>query len=164
MICDPSHICGRRDILQDVGQKAMDLDYDGLMIETHIDPDNAWSDAKQQITPEVFGKMITEMKLRHDYEDNMRLQNELDRLRETIDHIDDEILNLLSNRMNAVRDIGAYKKENNMTIYQNKRWNEIIEKAKAQALVSGLSEHFILNFIKSIHDESIDQQEKVFKA
>ena len=164
MICDPSHICGRRDILQDVGQKAMDLDYDGLMIETHIDPDNAWSDAKQQITPEVFGKMITEMKLRHDYEDNMRLQNDLDRLRETIDHIDDEILNLLSNRMNAVRDIGAYKKENNMTIYQNKRWNEIIEKAKAQALVSGLSEHFILKFIKSIHDESIDQQEKIFKG
>jgi len=163
MICDPSHICGRRDILQEVGQKAMDLDYDGLMIESHIDPDNAWSDAKQQITPEVFGQMITEMKLRHDYEDNRALQNDLDRLREVIDHIDDEIINLLSNRMNAAREIGQYKKEKNMTIYQNKRWNGIIDKAKTQANKSGLSEAFIIRYIKAVHDESIDQQEKIYK-
>jgi chorismate mutase len=142
----------------------MDLDYDGLMIESHIDPDNAWSDAKQQITPEVFGAMITEMKLRHDYEDNRALQSELERLREVIDHIDDEIINLLSNRMNAAREIGQYKKEKNMTILQNKRWNSIIEKAKVQAGKSGLSEKFIINFIKAVHDESIDQQEKVYKS
>jgi len=164
MICDPSHICGRRDILQEVGQKAMDLDYDGLMLECHIDPDNAWSDAKQQITPEVFGTMITEMKLRHDYEDNRVLQNDLDRLREVIDHIDDEIINLLSNRMNAAREIGEYKKGKNMTIYQNKRWNGIIDKAKIQANKSGLSEKFIVKYIKAVHDESIDQQEKIYKG
>ena len=163
MICDPSHICGRRDILQEVSQKAMDLDYDGLMIESHIDPDNAWSDANQQITPEVFGTMITDIKLRHDYEDNRALQSDLDRLREVIDHIDDEIINLLSNRMNAVREIGQYKKEKNMTILQNKRWNSIIEKAKVQAKKSGLSESFIVKYIKAVHDESINQQENVFK-
>ncbi|NNL90937.1 MAG: bifunctional 3-deoxy-7-phosphoheptulonate synthase/chorismate mutase type II [Saprospiraceae bacterium] len=163
MICDPSHICGRRDILQDVGQKAMDLDFDGLMIESHIDPDNAWSDAKQQITPEVFGKMITEMKLRHDFEDNPRLQSKLEQLRETIDHIDEEILNALSNRMTIVREIGQYKKDNNMTIYQDKRWNEIIEKSKEQASKSGLSDAFIIKYISSVHDESIDQQAKIMK-
>ncbi len=162
MICDPSHICGRRDILQAVGQKAMDLDYDGLMIESHIDPDKAWSDAKQQITPEVFGEMITDMKLRHDYEDNMRLQSKLDQLREVIDHIDEEILNLISNRMNAAREIGQYKKENNMTIYQPKRWNEIIEKSKVQAKELSISEKFLVSYIKAVHAESIDQQEKVF--
>jgi len=163
MLCDPSHICGRRDILQDVGQKAMDLGYDGLMIESHIDPDNAWSDAKQQITPEVFGAMITDMKLRHDYQDNMRLQSKLEQMREVIDHIDEEIINLLANRMSIARDIGAYKKENNMTIYQDKRWNKIIKHSKDQAKKSGLSEEFIINYINAVHNESIDQQGKVMK-
>jgi len=164
MICDPSHICGRRDILQDVGQKAMDLDFDGLMIESHIDPDNAWSDAKQQITPEVFGTMVTDMKLRHDHEDNPKLQSKLDQMREVIDHIDEEILNSLSNRMAIARDIGAYKKENNMTIYQDKRWNEIIDKSKAQAQKSGLSVEFILKYISAVHDESINQQDIIMKT
>jgi len=163
ILCDPSHICGRRDILKDVGQKAMDLDFDGLMIETHIDPDNALSDAQQQITPEVFGNMINEMKLRHDYEDNIKLQSKLEQLREVINHIDDEIINLLSNRMNVAREIGAYKKENDITIYQNNRWNEIIQKSKEQALKSDLSEDFIIQYIKAVHDESINQQEKIFK-
>lgn len=164
ILCDPSHICGRRDILQDVGQKAMDLDFDGLMLECHIDPDNAWSDAKQQITPEVFGAMITEMKLRHDFEDDSNFQSKLDQLREVINHIDDELINLLSNRMNVVREIGDYKKDNNITIYQSKRWNEIIDKSKVQAARSGLSEKFIIKFIKAIHDESIDQQERIFNS
>lgn len=163
MICDPSHICGRRDILQDVGQKAMDLDFDGLMIESHIDPDNAWSDAKQQITPEVFGSMVTEMRLRHDYQDNVKLQSKLDQLRDVINHIDEEIINLLSNRMNVAREIGEYKKDNDITIYQGKRWNEIIDKSKVQAQKSRLSEEFIIKYIKAVHDESIDQQERIFK-
>lgn len=164
ILCDPSHICGRRDILQDVGQKAMDLDYDGLMIESHIDPDSAWSDASQQITPEVFGAMITDMKLRHDYEDNFRLQSKLEQMREVIDHIDEEIINLLANRMSIARDIGSYKKENNMTIYQDKRWNEIIKKSRIQADKSGLSKEFIIKYISAVHDESIDQQDKVMKS
>lgn len=163
ILCDPSHICGRRDILQDVGQKAMDLDFDGLMIESHITPDKAWSDARQQITPEVFGTMITDMKLRHDYQDNERLQSRLEQLRELIDNIDDEILNLLSNRMAVARDIGTYKRDNNMTIYQDKRWNDIIQKSKDHASKSGLSEKFVLQYISAVHDESIDQQDKIMK-
>lgn len=161
IICDPSHICGRRDILKDVSQKAMDLDFDGLMIESHIDPDNAWSDASQQITPEIFGQMITELVLREDYEDVAPLQDNLAMMRQEIDHIDDELINLLSNRMKIARDIGKYKKENNMTILQQKRWNEIIEKSKLHATRSGLGQEFIQNFIQSVHDESINQQEKI---
>jgi len=164
LINDPSHICGRRDILQDVSQKAMDLDFDGLMIESHIDPDNAWSDAKQQITPEVLGKMITDMVLREDYENEPDLQSPIESFRQEINLIDDELINLLSNRMKVAREIGSYKKKNNMTILQQKRWNEIIEKSKKQAAKSGLSENFILNFIKAIHNESIDQQEKIYKS
>lgn len=163
LINDPSHICGRRDILQEVGQKAMDLDFDGLMIESHIDPDKAWSDAKQQVTPEVLGKMLTDMVLREDYEDIPQIQSELEYLRQEINHIDDELINLLSNRMGIAREIGIYKKKNNMTILQQKRWNKIIEKSKIQAAKSGLSEAFILKFIAAIHSESIDQQEQVFK-
>ncbi len=164
LINDPSHICGRRDILQDVGQKAMDLDFDGLMIESHIDPDNAWSDAKQQITPEVLGQMITDMILREDYENEPELQSPIESFRQEINLIDDELINLLSNRMTVARQIGAYKKKNNMTILQQKRWNDIIEKSKKQAAKSGLSEQFIMSFIKAIHNESIDQQEKVYKS
>lgn len=163
LICDPSHICGRRDILEEVAQKSMDLDFDGLMIETHIDPENAWSDARQQITPEVFTEMIDSIKFRQDYQDNIRIQSKLEQMRELIDNIDEEILNLLSNRMAVARDIGYYKKDNNMTIYQDKRWNLIIERAKELGRKSGLSEHFILQYIAAVHDESIDQQEGIMK-
>jgi len=163
LINDPSHICGRRDILQQVGQKAMDLNFDGLMIESHIDPDQAWSDAKQQITPEVLGAMITEMVLREGYEDVQPLQSKLEFLREEIGNIDDELFNLLSNRMNYVRQIGQYKKENNMTILQQKRWARKIEDSLKLAKERGLSQQFIMDFISAIHDESIDQQENVFR-
>ena len=163
MICDPSHICGRRDILFDVSQKAMDLDYDGLMIETHIDPDNAWSDAMQQITPEVFASMMSSIEFRSDHQDNKKLQSKLEQLRDTIDHIDEEIINLLANRMLLARDIGKYKKDNNMTIYQARRWNEIIERSLNQASKTKLSKEFILKYINTVHDESIDQQEQVMK-
>lgn len=164
IICDPSHICGRRDILQDVAQKAMDLDFDGLMIESHIDPDNAWSDAKQQITPEVFGAMVTEMILREDQEDDPKHQSKLDLLRHEIDHIDEELMTLLSNRMRVARDIGLYKKDNNMTILQQKRWSDIVEKSKQKADKNKLSVDFVKRFIQAIHDESINQQEHIFKS
>jgi len=163
LICDPSHICGRRDILQDVSQKAMDLDFDGLMIESHIDPDNAWSDAAQQITPEEFGRMITEMVLREDYEDDLPIQNNLEYLRQEIDHVDDEILNLISNRMKLVRDVANYKKENNVTILQQRRWNFVLEKAMNQGMQNELSKEFINKLIRVIHEESIDQQDKIMK-
>jgi len=103
------------------------------------------------------------MVLREDYEDEPQKQNQLDYLRQEINHIDDELINMLSNRMNVARQIGEYKKKNNMTILQQRRWNELIEKSKLQAAKSGLSEDFIMKFINAIHTESIDQQEQVFK-
>jgi len=163
MIVDPSHICGRRDILQDVGQKAMDLDFDGLMIESHIDPDNAWSDAKQQITPEVFGAMVTEMVLREDYEGEIPIQTPLENFREEIKNIDDDIIDLLSNRMKIVNDIGKYKKEKNMTIYQNKTWTKKIQRYLKIGERNGLSDEFIQKLFAAIHDESINQQNSIFK-
>ncbi len=161
LICDPSHICGRRDILAKVSQKSMDLNFDGLMIESHITPDDAWSDAKQQITPEVYGQMISDLKMR-DYDTSaLPAKSDLEVLRKQINFIDDELINMLANRMKVARDIGSFKKENNVTILQNTRWNEILEKYKKRGAGSQLSEEFIVKFITAIHDESISQQENI---
>lgn len=164
MICDPSHICGRRDLLADISQKAVDLSYDGLMIETHRDPDNAWTDAKQQITPEVLGKLITDLKLRLMSEGDVAAQDSLNFLRQDINEIDNDILNLLVSRMNVARKIGDYKKKNDITIYQAKRWEEITKAAKEKGAAEGLSEEFIDKFLRAVHDESINQQEQVMKG
>ena len=161
IICDPSHICGRRDILQDVSQKALDLDYDGLMIETHHDPDNAWSDAKQQITPEVLDQLVSNLALRQDKQANHELQSDLGILREEIGGVDDDIYGLFSERMKVTRKIGEYKKNNNITILQEKQWAKTLDHAKAQAKRLGLSEDFIVAYLRAIHDESIRQQQKV---
>jgi chorismate mutase len=163
IICDPSHICGRRDILKDVSQKALDLDYDGLMIESHITPDDAWSDAAQQITPEVLADMLDSLIVREDYQDNAPIQTQLEYLRKEIDNIDDELVDLLNNRMKVAREIGQYKKENNITILQSKRWNEIINRVRAKAEKFGLGDDFVLRYLHAIHDESINQQEQVMK-
>jgi chorismate mutase len=163
MINDPSHICGRRDILQKVSQKAMDLNFDGLMVESHITPDEAWSDAKQQITPEVFGKLIESLILREYDPTNNPQRTELEKLRKKINLIDDELVNILSSRMAVARDIGEYKKANNITILQSDRWKLVQDKYRHMAKVHDLSEEFIIRFIKSVHDESINQQERVFE-
>jgi chorismate mutase len=161
IICDPSHICGRRDLLKAVSQKAMDLNYDGLMIETHRDPDNAWSDAKQQITPAVFADMITELVLRFDREDDELAQSSLEFMRQEINEIDDDLINLLGQRMGVARKIGEYKKKNNITILQPKRWEEILNKAFVKGDGNQLSRDFVTKLLRAIHDESIDQQEKI---
>jgi len=161
MINDPSHICGRRDLLQKVAQKAMDLNFDGLIIESHITPDTAWSDAAQQITPEVYGQLISDLIIRDIDPKDLKERTKLDILRKEIDILDDEIMNVLASRMKVARDIGKYKKENNMTILQTDRWNEILNKFVERGLQNGLTEEFITRIIKSIHDESIEQQEKV---
>lgn len=161
MINDPSHICGRRDLLQKVAQKAMDLNFDGLIIESHITPDTAWSDAAQQITPEVYGQLIADLIIRDIDPKDLKERTKLDILRKEIDILDDEIMNVLASRMKVARDIGKYKKENNMTILQTDRWNEILNKFVERGLQNGLTEEFITRIIKSIHDESIEQQEKV---
>ncbi len=161
MICDPSHICGNRDMLKAVSQKAVDLNYDGLMIESHRDPDNAWSDAKQQITPEVLHKMISELVLRTSHEDDAAAQGSLNFLRQELDEIDNDLINLLGARMGISRKIGNYKKENSMTILQPKRWQDILDKAKERGRNNELSDKFISELLRSIHDESIDQQENM---
>lgn len=161
MICDPSHISGRRDILQAVAQEAIDLDYDGLMLETHVDPDNAWSDAKQQITPEKFGEMLDNITWKHERTTDKEFNTALEKLRNQINGIDDEILLLLGNRMKIAEKIGQYKKENNITILQTNRWNEILERAIRAGEKLGLSKEFILKYFDAVHLESINRQNKV---
>ena len=161
IICDPSHICGVRDLLASVSQKAMDLNYDGLMIETHRDPDNAWSDAKQQLTPQDFGNLIQQLVLRYDREDDSVAQQNLEFLRQEISEIDADLINLLGERMKVARQIGLYKKQNDITILQPKRWEEILNIAHDRGEKNKLSKEFITRFLRAVHDESIDQQEKI---
>ena len=165
MINDPSHISGRRDILLEVAQKAIDLDYDGLMIESHIDPDNAWSDAMQQVTPERLAELLGEIVWRRE-EDvaSAEYHQALDKLRNQINHLDDELMQVLSQRMKVAEKIAAYKKENNITILQTSRWNEILNRACQRAEKLGLSKEFITKYIDAVHMESISHQTKVFNS
>ena len=133
MINDPSHICGRRDILLEVAQKAIDLDYDGLMIESHIDPEKAWSDAKQQVTPENLAEMLDTIVWRREDTASEEFHQALERLRQQINHLDDEMMQILSQRMKVSEKIAEYKKENNITILQTNRWNEILNRACLRA-------------------------------
>ncbi|MCF8214583.1 MAG: bifunctional 3-deoxy-7-phosphoheptulonate synthase/chorismate mutase type II [Chitinophagaceae bacterium] len=161
IINDPSHICGRRDILQATAQKAIDLDFDGLMIESHIDPDNAWSDAKQQITPERLAEMLSAISWRKEDVPSESYHAALDKLREQINHIDDELMQLISQRMSIAEKIGEYKRNNNVTILQATRWNEVLDKALLKAGKVGLSEEFIARYMDAIHMESINRQNKI---
>jgi chorismate mutase len=164
MINDPSHISGRRDILLDVAQKAIDLDFDGLIIESHIDPDKAWSDAKQQVTPERLAEMLDSIKWRHETTTEKEFIDALAKLREQINHIDDELIQLLGQRMKVADKIGAYKKENNITILQTNRWNAILEKAFTKGEKLGLSKEFITKYYDAVHMESINHQNKIMNS
>ena len=161
IICDNSHICGNRTLLAPVAQKAMDLNYHGLMTETHLTPDEAWSDSKQQITPETFGTMVNNLVLRSvDSDDELFLEN-LDGLRQQIDLLDDDLLKLLGARMEVSRKIGEYKKENNISILQPSRWNEILKVAQDRGSEKGLSSSFMEKYLQAVHHESIDQQNRI---
>ena len=164
LICDPSHIAGRRDILQDISQTALDLNFDGLMIETHIDPDNAWSDAAQQITPEVLVKMMEDLKIRTLTSNEADYKNKLNTLRTQIDVIDHGILETLGKRMKVAVSIGELKKQKNVAVLQTKRWNEILGNMILEGEKKGLSEEFVLKMFKAIHQESINNQEKVINS
>jgi chorismate mutase len=164
MINDPSHICGRRDILKEVMQRAIDLDYDGLMVETHIDPDNAWSDAKQQITPEALKEILDTIIWRKEDVNSEEYHANLEKLRQQINHLDDELMQILGQRMRIAEKIGQYKKENNITILQTSRWNEILEKAYDKAEKMGLSKEFVTKYFDAVHMESINRQKKVMDS
>lgn len=161
MICDPSHISGNRELIGFISQKALDLDMAGLMIESHINPDAAWSDAKQQVTPSVLSKILSDLVVRQATTDNKTFKDTLSILREQIDSIDDEIMQKMSARMKISEKIGQYKKDNNVTILQVNRWEEIVKTRVALGKAMGIDEGFMRDLLRLVHHESIQVQTKV---
>ncbi|WP_366915791.1 prephenate dehydrogenase [uncultured Pontibacter sp.] len=164
LICDPSHICGNRELLAEISQQAMDLNYTGLMLESHIDPDKAWSDAKQQVTPERLAEIIDGLVLRNGYGGKVEVDDTLQELRSQVDQFDSELFTLLSQRMQVVENIGRYKKENKLTILQASRWNDVLERSFERGEKLGLSRDFIQKYLKAVHQESINHQSAIMNA
>lgn len=154
IICDPSHIGGRRELIAPLCQQAMDLGFDGLLVESHCDPDCAWSDAKQQVTPDVLDYILSLLVVRDEHVTTEGIQV----LRRQIDELDNNLLDVLAKRMRICREIGQYKKEHNMTVFQANRYNEILEKRGAQASLCGMSPEFAAQIFEHIHEESVRQQ------
>jgi chorismate mutase len=161
LINDPSHITGKRDMIFDVSQTALDLNFDGLMIETHFDPDNAWSDAAQQVTPESLIQIMKDLKIRKESTPKVAYNDQLKTLRAQIDVMDNQLLETLGKRMKAAEGIGALKKQENVAVLQSKRWNEILGKMVLEGEQHNLSEEFILKLFKAVHQESINHQELI---
>jgi chorismate mutase len=161
LINDPSHITGKRDMIFDVSQTALDLNFDGLMIETHTDPDNAWSDAAQQVTPKALIQIMEDLKIRKATDTEADYRNALNTLRTQIDVVDHQLIEILGKRMKIADGIGALKKEKNVAILQSRRWNEILGKMILEGEENNLSEEFVLKVFKAIHQESINHQKKI---
>ena len=161
LICDPSHITGQRELIPFIAQKALDLDMAGLMIESHIEPSAALSDAKQQVTPAALGKILEDLVVRTPSTANKEFKNTLTILREQIDQLDDQIMQTMAARMKISEQIGNYKRDNKVTILQVNRWEEIIQTRIAQGHAMGLEGDFVHNLLKLIHQESILVQQKV---
>jgi chorismate mutase len=164
LINDPSHITGNREMIFDVCQTALDLNFDGLMVETHFDPENAWSDAAQQVTPEKLKQIMKDLKIRKETNTEAEYQRSLDNLRAQINVADNQLVELLGKRMKVSDQIGALKKDKNVAVLQSKRWNEILGNMILEGESKGLSEEFILRMFKAIHQESINHQEKVING
>lgn len=154
IVCDPSHIGGRRELIAPLCQQAMDLGFDGLIVESHCNPDSAWSDAKQQITPDVLDYILTLLQVR----DETSTTENIQALRKQIDELDDKLLELLSQRFRVCREIGQYKKEHGLTVLQTGRYNEILDKRGAQGVLCGMGEDFVKTVFEAIHGESVRQQ------
>jgi chorismate mutase len=161
VICDISHICGRRDILAETAQKAYDLNFDGLMVEVHPTPDSAWSDAAQQITPAQFGAMIGGLTRRYQDSDDPGYQHSIENFRQQIDELDEEIIHLIAQRMQLVREIGYVKKDKNIAIFQPERWRALADACRRRAEQNELSREFVSMFLEAIHQEGIEQQERI---
>lgn len=161
LFCDNSHICGNRKDLLNVAQYAFDLSYDGLMTETHCHPDEALSDAHQQITPATYKLMIDKLIIKRQMIDDGDFAEYLDAIRQEIDDIDLRVLDLLAKRMKLSEEIGKHKKHNRVSILQLNRWNEILEKAKDMGRERGLSEGFISHYLNAVHQESIARQANI---
>lgn len=162
VICDPSHICGERSMLLDVAQKALDLEMNGLMLESHIDPDNALTDPQQQIKPSELEKLISSLVVR-EQEGNIEFEGKLEELRTEIDKIDAELIHILSRRMQLVDEIGHYKKDHNITILQLKRWSNILQNRMRTGLDSGLQKDFLQKLLEIVHIESIQRQTDIYQ-
>ena len=154
IVCDPSHMGGKRELIAPLSQQALDLGFDGLMIESHCDPDKAWSEAKQQVTPEVCDYIVGMLVAR----DNTFTTENIKLLRQQIDNIDNELVELLAKRMRVCREIGQYKKEHNIQVLQTGRYNEILDKRGVQGSLTGMSSDFIKQVFEHIHEESVRQQ------
>ena len=157
IVSDPSHIGGRRELVAPLCQQAMDLGFDGLIVESHCDPDNAWSDAKQQVTPDVLDYILSLLVVR----DEKVTTEGINELRKQIDELDNQLMNLLAKRMRVCREIGQYKKEHNMTVLQATRYGEILDKRGAQGALCGMSADFVKNVFESVHEESVRQQMEI---
>ena len=164
LICDPSHITGKRDMIFEVSQTALDLNFNGLMIETHTNPDKAWSDAAQQVTPDSLIKLMEDLKIRKATDTEADYRNALNTLRTQIDVIDHQLIDILGKRMKIADAIGELKKDKNVAVLQSKRWNEILGKMILEGEQNKLSEEFILIVFKAIHQESINHQEKIMNG
>ena len=164
LINDPSHITGKRDMVFDVSQTALDLNFDGLMIETHCDPDNAWSDAAQQVTPQRLVQIMQDLRIRKEIDEEAEFTSKLNNLRAQIDIIDNQLIETLGKRMKISDSIGGLKKQRNVAVLQTNRWNSILGKMILEGESKGLSEEFVLRMFKAIHQESINHQEKIINA
>ena len=164
LICDPSHITGKRDMVFDVSQTALDLNFDGLMIETHHDPDNAWSDAAQQVTPDTLKQMTRDLKIKKITNSEEDYTSALDNLRAQINVADNQLIDIVGKRMKIADQIGALKKEKNVAVLQSKRWNEVLGNMILEGEKVGLSEEFVLKMFKAIHQESINHQEAIING
>ena len=164
LINDPSHITGKRDMIFEVSQTALDLNFDGLMIETHFDPEKAWSDAAQQVTPDTLKQIMEDLKVRKQTNTEEEYQKSLNNLRAQITVADNQLVDLLGKRMKVADQIGGLKKEKNVAVLQSKRWNEILGNMILEGESKGLSEEFVLKMFKAIHQESINHQEKVING
>lgn len=161
IICDPSHITGKRDMLLSVSQKAMDLGFDGLMIETHPNPDQAWSDAAQQITPQTLQQLLAQLQIRDRNIEGVGFTNELESLRNMVDSLDEELLEIIAKRMDLIAKIGSYKKQHNITVFQPERWLEIKKSRANFGENLKLNPEFVLNILTEIHNESIRFQTEI---
>jgi len=161
MICDPSHIAGNKERIEEISQRAMDLNFDGLIIESHFNPEAALSDAQQQLTPKKLKKLLDKIQIRKLVGKNEKLSNTLTAMRSLIDDLDASLLDTMEKRMKIVETIGMFKKQNNLIVLQQKRWDELMRKNLNIAKKKGLSKTFVNNFFKFIHQESINKQSKI---
>ena len=161
MICDPSHIAGKRSLIYEVSQKAIDMNYDGLMIETHVNPEKALSDNAQQVTPQQLNEILEKLVVRQAKIEDPVFKSSLDQLRIEIDDLDNELVDVLKRRMKVAEKIGIHKKENQVTILQSNRWEELLKTRIQHGVDNGLTEEFMNKVLKAIHQESINRQTKV---